>query len=390
MLPAFTKRWIDRLPAGPAVPAPNGRRNRRRKAYLTVDQLEERCCPAPVFPGDIITGVATLHSTDANETGENEPAVLTNTTGSFKLTVSNYEVPTPFQFKAAVVNDNVAFRISGEDADESVDVQIQINGKNALTINQKQALTDTGNNVNIGSNVLWVIAGGCGLGAIFFTGGTALPLCAGIASVAAGGTGGYGSSLQKQASDPPDSHFNAIAQAKTPKAPHIKSGHGISVKVANALNAFVQNEVKGIGVLAALTTTENRVSGAALANNQRGVNRQLKVARKFRHQLAGLLVKDVSLRIRASAALKSGGITFPTLTPDQVFSFEQSLASNGPPASVLATLHALKVDDQTIKQLTSQFVVQDTHAVAKVSHDPFADPSILASLRAAAAALRVG
>jgi len=351
--------------------------------------LEERACPATAI-GDLITGVATLHSTDPNETGENEPAILTNMTGSFSLTISAYEVPTPFQFRAAVVNDNVLSHINGDDGDETVDVQIMVNGKNALTINQKEALNTSGSNVNIGSNVLWVIAGGCGIGALIFTGGTALPACAAIAGTLAGGTGLYGSYQQRQAIDPPDPHFDKIAQAKAVKAPHIKAGGGITPKLAAALNAFLKNEAMSISVLNTLTTTENRISGAALANNQKAVKKQLKVARTLRHQLAGLILKDVGLRKKVAAAFKSAGITFAGLTSSQVFSSESSISSSGPPATVLATLHALGADDTTIKQITAQFVVMDTEAVAKVSMNPFADPSILASLRATAAALRRG
>jgi hypothetical protein len=393
MLRSLTNGWRNWLPSGSAAPSRDRRPPRRRRTLLTVEPLEERACPATAI-GDTITGVATLHSTDPNETGEGEPAIITNTTGSFSLSISAYEVPTPFQFKAAVVNDNVLSHIMGEDGDETVDVQIQVNGKNALTINQKEALNTSGSNVNIGSNVLWVVSGVCAGAAIYFTVGGATPVaypaCAALAGTLAGLTGLFGTYQQKQAIDPPDPHFDKIAQAKAVRAPHIKAGGPITLKLATALNNLLQNEAKAVSLLQTLTTTENRVSGAALAGNQKAVNKQLKVARKLRHDIAGLLLKDVSLRMKASAAFKGAHITMPGLTSSQVFNAEQTLSTSGPPATVLATLHALGVDDATIKQITSQFVVMDTQAVARASADPFADPTILASLRAAAVTIRQG
>jgi hypothetical protein len=393
MLRSLIKRWTGRLPLSLAEPA-GDRRARRRKAYLTVETLESRDCPSNVFPGDTISGVATLHSTDPDETGEGEPAQLTNTTGSFQLTISAYETPTPFSFKAAALNDNVASRILGEDGDETVDVSITVNGKSALTINQKQALANTASNVNTGSNVLWVIAGGCALG-ILFTGGTAapiaLPWCAGIAGTLAGGVGEVGNQLNKQASDPPDFKFNRITQVKEAPAPHVVPGNGISKPLAKTIDNWLKNEAKITSLFTALTTTENRISAAGLANSKKALNKQLKVARKFRHQIASALLKDVSFRIKVSAGLRAAGIPFPTLTPDQVMQIESMVSStNQPPAQILAGLQAAGLDALAIQTLTKQFIVADTKAVAAASIDPIANPTILASIQSAAAAIRAG
>src|SRR6266849_2955857 len=63
--------------AGPGHPSRRFPSTRRRRTFLTIEQLEQRDCPA-VAIGDLITGTATLHSTDPNESGEAEPAVVTN------------------------------------------------------------------------------------------------------------------------------------------------------------------------------------------------------------------------------------------------------------------------------------------------------------------------
>src|SRR5262249_10177067 len=115
----------------------------------------------------------------------------------------------------------------------------------------------------------------------------------------------------------------------------------------------------------------------------------LQAAARYRHQLGELVEKEVGLRLKLAKFLKAHGVTFSGVSPSTVLRFEEDVAFDGLPASMIASLQSQGADAQTLDDIKREITNLPPKEVAALSKDPFADPSLIASLRATAHALRM-
>ncbi len=351
-----------------------------RSVRLNLEQLEDRCCPT-VFPGDTITvSVFVSAPNDTMEVTEDDViTVKLNSTGSYQ---NSFNVPVfstlqggpaakIVSFQATTPGEQVFYKATGNDPDDVVNVTVTVNGKPALSGNDKVSLNNTGSSV---------IYGGIGVGVLGLVGTIINPTAAIVTRIAAGlgilggVIGGVGTRMQSTASnDPPDPNFRNIP---TPRPPHVPQFRG----VPRAFNALLKNEAQIIGLLNAIATCTNRASGAEQANQPRFEARQLRAAAKYRSQLAQLLVKDVGLRLVVSAELTAAGVLPATITAAQAMQFRQSVMSNGLPPAMLATLQSLGTEPQSITNITQMAAGVSTTDLMNVCRDPIANPVIIQSL----------
>jgi hypothetical protein len=361
----------------------------RKSVRLNLEQLEDRTCPTTHI-GDTITVSATINTTDVNEAGEGENPVLTiESTGGFHDSISGFGTSKIFQFQAKVLGEQVGFKLSGDDGDETPIVNVAVNGVKVLNANEKSDLANTGYTLTqVGAGE--VIVGGLIAGIAGLATGGAAWVAFGIGFGTMGGLGAmYGSKLQHDASnDPSDPNFRHVVKPQVFHTPQFKAQHGALNKTeATALNALLKNEGMIMGTVDALFTTVNRVEGAFDAGQKRFIKLQEKAATKYRLQLAHLLQNDVKFRQKFSKALQKGGITFTGVTTDQVIQLENQISSSGLPATVLAALNAIHADADTIANIKNVWITTSAEDVAKLSHDPFADPTVLQALNTTAQAL---
>jgi len=345
--------------------------------------------PPTIHSGDSVTAVVTLHTTDANESGEGEPLTCTTTGGQSLGTISTYEVPTPFQYTATADGETVACVFGGEapDGDESFDIQYRTGFHLFnLTQNQKNALTQIAIYSGVASGALWTISGLCGLcnGAI-----VTIPFCAPCAAITnllagIGALGAGGAALL--ACDPPDPNFTVIATPNSPALTPLTAQPPLTTPMVDAFNALLTNEEQIVGTLGAISTSINRAQGAADAGNDFWQAQQLQAAQQFEGELALLLRSEITLRSNLQTALTSNGFPTIQITPFDVFVFELN-SFFGFPNSITTVLTQAGADAAEIEGIRETIVATDVFAAAQPFPDLLTAPNLINALSKAAAAL---
>jgi hypothetical protein len=124
-------------------------RNRTNKCRLTIEQLEDRCCPTTVtgfttipipgvHVGDTVSVDAVLNTTDPNENGEGEPLIINTSAGTF--TISAYAQPRNITFTAHADGESITAFIQGFDGDESANVNVSLNARPRFTPQQRRLM----------------------------------------------------------------------------------------------------------------------------------------------------------------------------------------------------------------------------------------------------------
>jgi hypothetical protein len=328
--------------------------------------------------GDEVTVLAILHTTDPNESGEGEPlTVSVSNGGPTTALLPYYEViHTLPSFKAVTTGPVTAVgTITGSDGDDSCAVSVLVNTKHRFTPEQKAALEGL---VNAEASFA------------AFTLTAAVLLCvpepelcdflleAGLDSAE---KANWANELLKK--DPIDLNFTVIpVPVPVPFRP-ITTGGRLTQADADAMNALLRIEGKIIGVLRATDTSINRAAGAASVGNTFWEQKQVEAINGFMFQLGGLLTQEANARVGLVALLTAQNFPVVTVSPQQVLSFEQRLASQGWTADELSYLHQIGEDDAFIEAMKPLIFSSDINQVAGTFPATLANPTLISTLRQA-------
>lgn len=147
-----------------------------------------------------------------------------------------------------------------------------------------------------------------------------------------------GSTQMKIADDPPDPEFRMIAHAVTRPIFHVRRGHGVSRRLAGALNALAANAGKTRGYGNAFATSVNRAAGAIEAGNQPLARNQLAAADHYARLLASSLKADPKMRANVVSALGPSAHKRLSLSASRLSALKKRIASSGVPPGVAKTL----------------------------------------------------
>jgi hypothetical protein len=106
--------------------------------------------------------------------------------------------------------------------------------------------------------------------------------------------------LATVASDPIDENFLEIAEPVPIHLPEVTADEFISEALATALNELLHNQASGISLGTALSSSLDRLQGAAIAGNIEAENRQLAAARDYALQWADIIRANAGLRYKAA------------------------------------------------------------------------------------------
>jgi hypothetical protein len=327
--------------------------------------------------------VATLSTDDPNENGEGEPLVV-ESTGGFRQVIATYETPQTLAFIAAVDGETVFGNIDGGEGDESCTLTMTVNQKNFFSDQTKAELGKLSQDLWIVTGVFGTITGVCAEAPELVYS----KLCA-LIGVTETGLSGLGAGILGRLSlDPPDPNFTVIATPVIPALPPVTSVPAATPQVIQAFNALVQNEENIIGFGNVILTCFNRARGAENAGNALWEARQIAASQQYNNQLGVFLNAEPPLRANLQSALLAEGFPTTTLNANDVLSYEMDVAANGLPAEVNSTLQALGASSADIDEVARVVIVQDTNAAAQSFPASLTDPTLMADLHAAAAALQ--
>jgi hypothetical protein len=352
-----------------------------------VEPLEDRMCPSGFAADTQLLVFVTLHSKDPNETGEGEPSFLYGSAhaGLPLGSVDQFGQVEVFAVVAAAPNETFSVQTpSGGDGDEgsaTITVRTVVPGR--ITPAQAKALLAAAAKLRTSAEsdtVIWKQ---------LFNANPNDPTAVDF-SYRARAEAAEAARLIDLVYDPPDPNFKKLTRAVTPRVRLFKAhAQGLTAAAANALNALDKNQAQSNGLEEAILVSFNRADGADQAQNQHWEQRQLRAARKFEHELAGLLHKQSALRLKAAHALQGvSSLASLQVTTGAVSSLESDVSSSGLPPQIVADLQAAGLDQDAIAALTEAFTVQDPTQVAGDLTHVFADPTLLQSLQDLSGSLR--
>jgi hypothetical protein len=332
-------------------------------------------------PGDFITVVVQLHSTDPNENGEHEYWLVTSSGGELRKYYANYSSAGVFSFQADQANETVTLTseadaviitgvISDLPPDASYDGFSPPDHTGAVGAdNLNEWLTLKLKSATLSQRLVLLGSGGAAVVPLIPLGAT------GAAALVQGLTGVFGSmiflgtAIDKLARDPIDLNYTQIAVPVVLSLPPL-TGTGLSQNSIAAFNALEANQEQMVAVALALYTTVNREAGARQANNSYWINQQAVAGKNFEGQLAALCATEIKDLTNLQNALMADGISI-NFTKYDVFNFEvqvggPSVPPHPPalPAQMVTDLQTLGADTQTIADITNKVVVQDINAAA--------------------------
>jgi hypothetical protein len=345
---------------------------------LSSPAIAQTCsASASANAGDEITVLAILRTTDANENGEGEPLTVSISNGGPTTTFPDYEVTHTFIFKAVSTAPVTAVgTISGFDGDESCQLSVSVNTKHPIT--KKDVLRAIVTGFGTAATFSGVLAAGCAENLI------AARFCLPYAGTTAAITGGIAFlATELLARDPIDLNFTVIPMPVPAPFTPVTAGNGFTQADANAMNAQLGNEAKILGVLRATDTSINRAAGAASVGNTFWEQKQVEAINGFMFQLGGLLTQEANAREALVALLTAENFPVVAISPQQVLSFEQRLASQGWSANELASLHQIGADDAFIDAMRPLIFTQDINQVAGTLPAAIANSTLISTLRQA-------
>ena len=345
---------------------------------LSSPALAQTCtASASANAGDEITVRAILHTTDANENGEGEPLTVSISNGGPTTTFPDYEVTHTFIFKAVSTAPVTAIgTIVGFDGDESCQVSVSVNTKHRIT--KKDVLRAIANGFGRAAVFSGVLAAGCAENLI------AARFCLPYAGTTAAITGAIAYfATEFLAQDPIDLNFTVIPVPVPAPFTPVMAGNGFTQADADAMNAQLRNEAKILGVLRAIDTSINRAAGAASVGDAFWEQKQVEAINGFMFQLGALLTQEANAREALVALLTAENFPVVAISPQQVLSFEQRLASQGWSANELALLHQIGADDAFINAMKPLIFTQDINQVAGTLPAAIANPTLISTLRQA-------
>jgi hypothetical protein len=347
---------------------------------VSLSAFAQQCtASASANAGDDVTVLAILHTIDPNENGEGEPLSVSISNGGPSSSFPDYELTHSFSFKAASTAPVTAVgTISGFDGDESCEVSVSVNAKHRFTQTQKNILVGVASGFGITSGLAWTLAEACTAGII------TAPIC----SLPAGLTAALTATITAAAAtllaiDPLDLNFTVIPILVPAPISLVTAGNGLTQADADALNTLLRNEAALVGVFRAMLTSVNRASGAASVGDAFWEQKQVEAINGFVLQLGSLLTQEANAREALVALLTAENFPVAFITPQQVLTFEATLAFQGWSPNALAFLHQIGDDDAFIESMRKLIFTQDINLVAGELPAALANQSFINTLRQA-------
>jgi hypothetical protein len=359
-----------------------------------------------VQSGDTVNLVVTLTTTDPNEDGEGEPALITST-GGFSATVSAYNEPQSLSpYVATTDGETFSAVIPNSDGDESVSLQISTCGgptqagiasltagpladgpscpAKRFGAKTRPLYSQLASDLESAGDITAMAALGC----------LEIPIppvqvtCLEVYGLAAGVAFLLHVKYADLGKDPTDPNFMVIAQPVYPAVPPTPPGLPQTKRDVDAFNALMQSEEQSIGLTNAMQIAVNRAQGADDAGNAFWVSKQTTALYEYAARLADVLDGQPGLLMNLVNALGDGAFPPSTFSPADVLSFEGSVAAGGLPDHVTQALTELGATPAEISQIRTVAFVQDINAVAGSLPAKFADRALLSDLHSLASSLR--
>jgi hypothetical protein len=186
--------------------------------------------------------------------------------------------------------------------------------------------------------------------------------------------------------DPIDLNFRIVAKPKTPSAPKVAAGQGLSAAAAASLSKLLSLQAKEIGLGRAIVTAFNRSQGAHVKKQTDWEKKQVRAAGTYASALSSLMLAEAQLRPSVRRALSRS----VEVSEEAAYAFQDSLvARRSLPAGLAASLSKLGLTKAELREVHAQLVVRnhptlyDVNAVAAI-----ADPLDLRLLRQTATDLK--
>jgi hypothetical protein len=216
--------------------------------------------------------------------------------------------------------------------------------------------------------------------------GVAVPLAFAMTAVA-GLTCGSALTLDYLSRDPIDPRFRAIAAPTSPTPPRISPGDGLSAAGATLLNALVSLQAREMGLARAILTAFNRSQGAHVKQQTEWERKQMRAAGRYAAQLSGAMLAEAKLRLRLKAAL-AGSALEEAVGLEAAYAFQDSVVREDVPDSLVAVLAKIGLTRVEQSEVRAQLLAIDPSFYRGSALDALASPSLITSLKSAAADLR--
>lgn len=190
--------------------------------------------------------------------------------------------------------------------------------------------------------------------------------------------------------DPPDPNYTVIAEPEPPSVPAVNPQPGVSPEAAVALNAYLAEGVRTVGLMRAWITSVERAWGAKDAGSEAWEARQMAAAGRRAASLAQSLERSMPLLLNASAALKESGLSTPLLDLDEVRRVQGSIARDGIPEPLLSQLKQFGFTADEIEAIRYGLLSADPKALQGPASDLVTsiDPGLVHDLGQVVAELR--
>ena len=342
-------------------------------AWVGVSPVYAQSCSTSISNkvGDTITVMATLSTTDPNESGEGEPLLISTLSGA-SFSDSTYSIPQTFIYTATVANDTITGTEIGFDGDESCALSATSKQNAWFPPQAKQTAGVLAAGGATVSGAAWLVAELCTAGVV--TG----PVCTLPAGVVAASAALFTGLAGLVAADPPDNNYTQFAAPVFPSVP-FSYAPGTPIPIVINVTSLVKVRDLEIGYTGALYTTLNRASTADANGATFWVNAQTAYSKFLQQRLAAVLALDARLSKQTSAALANTQYD-ATLTTDEAIAFEEQVAVSGLPAADLAELQALGVTPDLVSSITSFTISQNIDETAGPFSATLANSAFISSL----------
>ena len=165
-----------------------------------------------------------------------------------------------------------------------------------------------------------------------------------------------GAVYHNMALDPIDLNFRVVANPKTPPAPKVVAGQGLSAAAAGSLKKLLSVLAKEIGLGRAIVTAFNRSQGAHVKKQTDWEKKQVRAAATYASQLSSLMLAEAKLRPSVRRALSRS----VEVSEEAAYAFQSSLVARGSlPATLGASLSKLGLTKAELSEVHAQLVVRN-------------------------------
>jgi hypothetical protein len=356
--------------------------------------------------GDVVDVQATLSTSDPGEIteAEDEPeALVLQSTGGFSWSFQVYGQPRAMRFTATVDGESLSGFIQAFDNDESASVTVTVNSTAQQLFSQQtkdlldkvaasEAVLATGS----ATAAPKCLAGAC---ASFYTTFSSIAWLNSVVTA----------DLALDAADfTPDANYKVVQQPIFELPADIPAQDGLTQAQADLTNLTLVTLQHATDIGQAIKVTQDRVQSAVDAGDEAAaLQQQIALQAQINRynsaiELVSNLMKDMAdtldtvvaniggLRIGtgfAAQATTQDRLFSQTITPDDVFNFENDVASNGLPDQIRETLTQIGASAEEMDTIQQLAMVQDPQAAAGEYPARIGDQALADDLHALAASL---